>query len=101
MNSMRGMLVVIFSSLLLAAFLSGLSQATTKTFTSIDDSNTGWGSCTTCAGGQHNADSYWMAQFVTSPSKDGNSTQFYISASESYSNALFWDHLGAQVKWVA
>lgn len=86
----------IFCSLLLTAFLGGLSQATTKTFTHIDDSNTGWGSCTSCAGGAHNADSYWKAQFQSSPSKDGSSTQFYISASKSYSNALFWDHLGAQ-----
>ncbi|HZP62470.1 MAG TPA: hypothetical protein VFB28_03565 [Terriglobales bacterium] len=86
----------IFSSLLLTALLGGLSQATTKTFTHIDDSNTGWGSCTSCAGGAHNADSYWMAQFQTSPAKDGSSTQLYISASKSYSNALFWNKLGAQ-----
>jgi len=86
----------IVSPLLLTAFLGGLSQASTKTFTNIDQSNTGWGSCTSCAGGQHNADSYWKAQFQTSPSKDGSSTEFYISASKSYSNALFWDHLGAQ-----
>ena len=86
----------IFSSLLLTAFLGGLSHATTKTFTAVDDGQSGWGSCTSCAGGKHNANSYWKAQFKTSPSKDGNSTEFYISASQSYSNALFWDHLGAQ-----
>jgi len=86
----------IFSALLLTAVLCGLSQATTKTFTNIDQSTTGWGSCTTCAGGKHNADVYWMAQFQTSPSKDGSSTKFHIEASKSYSNALFWNKLGAQ-----
>jgi len=86
----------IFSSLLLTAFLGGLSQASTKTFTNIDQSNSGWGSCTDCAGGQHNASSFWKAQFQTSPSKDGSSTEFYISANQSYSNALFWNKLGPQ-----
>ncbi len=38
----------------------------------------------------------WMSQLPTSPSKNGSSTEFYISATQSYSNALFWDHLGAQ-----
>ncbi len=62
----------------------------------IDDNNTGWGSCTDCAGGTNNADVYWMAQFQTTPSLDGNSTQFYVSASLPYSNVLFWEKLGAQ-----
>lgn len=86
----------IFSFLLMTAFLVGLSQATTKTFSNIDQSTTGWGSCTSCAGGAHNADSFWMSQFQTSPSKDGSSTEFYISASQSYSNALFWNKMAAQ-----
>lgn len=67
-----------------------------KVFSNIDDNTTGWGSCTSCAGGTNNADIYWMAQFQTSPSRDGNSTQFYVSASLPYSNVLFWDKLGAQ-----
>ncbi len=87
---------IVLCSIVITAFLGALSQATTKTFTNIDQNSTGWGSCTTCAGGQHNADSYWEAQYQSSPSKDGSSTELYISASQSYSNALFWDHLGAQ-----
>ncbi len=66
------------------------------TFSNIDDNNTGWGSCTTCAGGANIADVYWMAQFQTTPSRDGNGTQFYISASQPYSDVLFWEKLGAQ-----
>lgn len=65
-------------------------------FSNIDDNMTGWGSCTSCAGGQNNADTYWMAQFQTTPSLDGSSTQFYISASLPYSDVLFWEKLGAQ-----
>jgi hypothetical protein len=66
------------------------------TYSNIDDNKTGWGSCTDCAGGTNNADVYWMAQFQTTPSLDGSSTQFYISASLPYSNVLFWEKLGAQ-----
>lgn len=65
-------------------------------YNNIDDRDTGWGYCTTCAGGQNNDDIYWMAQFQTTPSRDGNSTQFYVSASLPFSNALFWDKVGAQ-----
>jgi hypothetical protein len=60
-------------------------------FSNIDDNSTGWGSCSSCAGGENNADVYWMAPFQTTPSRDGNSTQFYISASQPYSNVLFWE----------
>lgn len=36
-----------------------------------------------------------MAQFQTRPSKDGNSTQFYVSSSKPNTDVLFWDKLGA------
>lgn len=65
-------------------------------FSNIDDNSTGWGSCTSCAGGENNANVYWMAPFQTTPSRDGNSTQFYISASQPYSDVLFWEKLGTQ-----
>jgi hypothetical protein len=65
-------------------------------FSNIDDNSTGWGSCTSCAGGTNNADIYWMAPFQTTPSHDGNSTQFYVSASQPYSDVLFWEKLGPQ-----
>src|SRR5262245_55267404 len=67
-----------------------------KVFSNIDDNQAGWGLCTACAGGSNNADVYWMTQFQFSPSRDGDSTQFYVSASQPYSNVLFWEKLGAQ-----
>jgi len=65
-------------------------------FSNIDDNSTGWGSCTACAGGTNDASVYWMAQFQTSPSRDGNSTQLHVSASLPYSDVLFWEKLGPQ-----
>lgn len=86
-------------SLALIAFAcvaQGQTQA--KAYSNIDDLNSGWGSCGDpgCAGGQHSADAFWMAQFQTTPSKDGSSTQLYVSASQPYSNVLFWNKLGPQ-----
>jgi hypothetical protein len=77
---------------LLCALL--VTGAHAQRFTNIDDRQTGWGSCTTCAGGANDADVYWMAQFQSTPSRDGDSTQFYISASKPYSDVLFWNKLG-------
>jgi len=65
-------------------------------YSNIDDNMTGWGSCTTCAGGANNADVFWMAQFQSTPARDGSSTQFYVSANNPYSDVLFWEKLGAQ-----
>ena len=88
----------VVSLLLVTWFVSAAQSQPHKkiTFSDIDDNNTGWGSCTTCAGGSNNADTNWMAQFQTTPSRDGASTQFYISASQPYSDVLFWEKLGAQ-----
>ena len=85
-------------AILLIVSLAAAAQGQThkRTFSDIDDNITGWGSCTTCAGGQNNADVYWMAQFQTTPSRDGSSTQFYVSANSPYSDVLFWEKLGAQ-----
>jgi hypothetical protein len=77
---------------------SALSFATT-TYSNIDDKTnadngtTGWGSCTTCAGGANNAGVYWTAPFQTTPSRDGASREFYISGPQ-YSNALWWYKVG-------
>src|SRR5207247_3552293 len=86
-------------SILLIVFLATAAQGQGRKkliFTNIDDNTTGWGSCTTCAGGANNADFYGMTQFQTTPSRDGSSTQFYISANNPYSDVLFWEKLGAQ-----
>ncbi len=65
-------------------------------FSAIQNDVPGWGSCTSCAGGENDADVYWMAQYQTRPAKDRSSIEFYISATQPYSNALFWEKLGAQ-----
>lgn len=81
----------------LIMFLAISTQGHAQTnFYNIDDSNSAWGSCSNCAGGQNLADIFWMAPFQTSPSRDGNSTQLYISASKPFANVLFWRKLGPQ-----
>lgn len=54
----------------------------------------GWRSCHDpgCAGGSGRG-SYWMAQFQSSPSRDGSSVEFYNSG--SWANALWYNHVGA------
>jgi hypothetical protein len=84
--------------LLLGVFLSAAAQGQTqsKVFSNINNSLSGWGSCTSCAGGENDAGAYWMAQFQSSPARDGSSTEFYVSATEPYSNVLFWNKLGPE-----
>ncbi|MGA9527302.1 MAG: hypothetical protein WBS24_04220 [Terriglobales bacterium] len=65
-------------------------------FSNINNNNSGWGWCTSCAGGASQASSYWMAQFQSDPSRDGSSAEFYVSGTEPYSDVLFWNKLGAQ-----
>src|SRR5579871_686241 len=83
--------------LLCALLLSCAFAFGSQTYSNIDDSTSGWGSCTdpSCAGGQNPASAYWMAQFQSKPSLDGNSTEFYIANTSPYANALFWNKLGA------
>lgn len=54
----------------------------------------GWGHCTTCAGGGENA-KYSMTRGQSSPSLDGNSTKFWLGGSTSFSHGLWWKRLGA------
>jgi hypothetical protein len=53
----------------------------------------GWGSCHDpgCAGGSGQG-TYWMAQYQTTPSLSGSSTEFYNSG--VWANALWWQKLG-------
>jgi hypothetical protein len=53
-----------------------------------------WGMCNSpsCAGGSGSG-TYWMAQFQSSPSRDGSSTEFFNSG--VWANALFYQKLGA------
>jgi hypothetical protein len=75
-----------------AAWAQTTPPANATVFANLDD-NQNWGSCTSCAGGLNDA-VYWMAQYQTSPSTDGASTQFYISG-QQYSDALWWNKVGA------
>lgn len=70
------------------------SNATVKS--KIEDM-TGWQSCTVCAGANGNGPSasFSMQQFQASPSLDNSSAKFNISGSTPYSDALWWNQLGA------
>ncbi|HYG97825.1 MAG TPA: Ig-like domain-containing protein [Terriglobales bacterium] len=67
-----------------------------RTFNDIEQMS-GWQHCTVCAGIGANGPvaKYGMSQGRTSPSMDGNSTQFWIGGDIPYSDALWWRQLGA------
>jgi hypothetical protein len=66
-----------------------------KVFSNIDQM-TGWESCDRCSGvgGNGPTTPYWQAQFQTSPSLDGSSSQFFLGGSVPYASALWWKQLG-------
>ncbi|MFB3915814.1 MAG: hypothetical protein ACE14M_03740 [Terriglobales bacterium] len=55
-----------------------------------------WGKCSSpsCSGGVGTTSTYWMAQFQTTPSLSGSSSEFYI-AGPAYTDSLFWNDIGA------
>ena len=58
------------------------------------DGGVGWGSCVTCAGGDPDGTaSIASSPFITSPSVDGASRDFYINGS-AYTNGLWWYKVG-------
>jgi hypothetical protein len=61
------------------------------------DQIAGWQSCSQCAGagGSGPVAAFSQAQNVVSPSMDSRSSQFNISGSTPYSDALWWKQLGA------
>jgi hypothetical protein len=54
-----------------------------------------WNSCTVCAGagGQGSAATHWFKRGVSSPSRDGAATHFFLGGSDPYSNAYWWSPL--------
>jgi hypothetical protein len=53
----------------------------------------GWGNCRSAAcSGSDSPASYWMAQYQTTPSLDGSSTQFYMSGS-AWADVLWYKHV--------
>src|SRR5438067_4066225 len=73
--------------------LAPAAFAGTATFSKIEQTS-GWGSCTSCAGGGANA-IYWMKPNQASPSLDGASTQFFIGGSTPFSHGLWWKRMSS------
>jgi hypothetical protein len=75
------------SATVLALATAGFSQTT---FSNIDQMS-GWWSCSSCAGkyGTGSTATFWMKQYISSPSIDGRSAQFFLGGSTPYSNALW------------
>src|SRR3954467_8593169 len=81
------------------SFYSGLVFAQKVVYQKIDESvavdnggngGVGWGSCVTCAGGVADGTaSIASSPFITKPSVDGASRDFYITGS-AYTNGLWW-----------
>jgi len=75
------------------------STSTTTSGTTIYniDQKSGWQNCGTCAGAGGNGAtaSHSLTQYVSSPSLDGNSAQFWIGGGTAYADALWWNQLGA------
>lgn len=67
-------------------------SAPSGTTFSLIEQMAGWQSCTTCAGGP--GAPFWTKQFVSSPSQNGKSMQFFLGGSRPYANALWWKQLG-------
>ena len=68
-----------------------MGAATSKTYGKIETMS-GWDSCSACAGAGGGA-TYYMKQFVSSPSLNGASTEYHVGGSVPFSHALFWKHL--------
>jgi len=79
-----------FASLLLLLFATSLYAQTQKIFSNIDEQS-GWESCSTCAGGANSTTNYSGPTIVSSPSLDGRAAQFSFTAPLlPYTNALWW-----------
>ncbi|HWR35301.1 MAG TPA: Ig-like domain-containing protein [Clostridia bacterium] len=67
--------------------------STAAVFSRIEQMS-GWGSCTSCAGGGEQA-IYKMSQNQSSPSLDGNSAKFFLGGSTSFSHGLWWRRMSS------
>ena len=66
-----------------------------KTYANVNQM-TGWQWCDKCAGsgGDGPKSIMSMTQFLSSPSMDSKSVQFYMAGSSAYSSAIWWRQLG-------
>lgn len=79
----------ICASVLVSAVMV-FSQTDALHFNNIDE-QTGWQSCSACAGGQNSSNNYSGPVKVSSPSMDGSSAKFAIKSPwPSYANVLWW-----------
>jgi hypothetical protein len=64
---------------------------------SVIEQRPGWQSCSSCAGaGGHGPIApYGAKQFVAAPSENGRAMQFSLGGGTPYSDALWWNELGA------
>src|SRR5882757_8762108 len=82
-------------SLTVAVQPGSVIPPTATVFSKIEE-QASWKSCDACAGANGNgpATPHWMAQFQTTPSLDGSSTEFFVGGSTPYGAALWWKQLG-------
>lgn len=85
--------------LLCCCLLFGVALCAAQTYSNIDqqtnsdDGTFGWGSCSSCAGGQNTTDQFSTSLQAT-PSIDGTSRQFFVLSTLPYTDALWWYKLG-------
>ncbi len=89
-------LAAVLSLMLIASCISSSAQTTKKVFSNIQNMSA-WASCDTCsgAGGAGSTATHWQAQFQSTPSLSGSSSQFYFGGTTAYSSALWWEQLGS------
>jgi hypothetical protein len=75
---------------------SGDSASDGKIYDDVEEMD-GWGSCTDCAADPSDPSpplaSYWRKTNVSSPSMDGDATEYHVGGTSSYANALWWKRL--------
>ncbi|MGI9101334.1 MAG: hypothetical protein ACR2IF_02710 [Terriglobales bacterium] len=67
--------------------------ANAKVWTNIQSIDSGWNSCSACAGGDSVTSNFWTAAHQSSPSMTGSSREFFVGGS-SWGAALWWKTLG-------
>ncbi|ABF40202.1 hypothetical protein Acid345_1199 [Candidatus Koribacter versatilis Ellin345] len=92
-------LATVLSLMLIASCISSSAQ-TKKTFSNIQNM-TAWTSCDVCSGsgGNGNTAVHWQAQFQSTPSMSGSSSQFYFGGVQAYTSALWWEQLGSNPQY--
>jgi hypothetical protein len=72
-----------------------VAPSTAKVFSKIEEMS-GWGACASASCSGNDGGVYWTAQFQTTPSLDGSSTEFYTGGA-AYRDVLHWKNLGTNL----